>query len=57
MQISVISDCFDNKSVTGMIDACVAQGVTAVELGTGNFSSAPHCNLQELLHDAGQRRR
>ena len=57
MQISVISDCFDDKSVTGMIDACVAQGVTAVELGTGNFSSAPHCNLQELLHDAGQRRR
>ncbi|MCX6015379.1 MAG: sugar phosphate isomerase/epimerase [Chloroflexales bacterium] len=57
MQLSVISDCYDNKSVSGMLDACVVQQVDAVELGTGNFSSAPHCNLSELLNDAGSRRR
>ena len=57
MQISIISDCFDTPSVSEMLDACVAHNVDAVELGTGNFSSAPHCNLRELLHDAGQRKR
>lgn len=57
MQISIISDCLEHTSISGMLDACVTHNIEAVELGTGNFSAAPHCNLHELLHDAGQRKR
>lgn len=32
-----------------MLDFCVAQGVFAVEIGTGNWSSAPHIDLDRVL--------
>jgi sugar phosphate isomerase/epimerase len=31
-------------------------GIQAVEIGTGNFSPAPHCDLDRLLHAADARR-
>ena len=32
-----------------MLDFCVEQGVSAVEIGTGNWSSAPHMDLDAML--------
>jgi sugar phosphate isomerase/epimerase len=34
------------------LDWVAAQGIEAVEIGTGNFSTGPHCNLESLVNDA-----
>jgi sugar phosphate isomerase/epimerase len=38
-----------------VLDWAVAQGIEAVEIGTGGFSKAPHCNLRQLLDDGATR--
>ena len=44
-----IKTCTLDMPYTEMLDFCVEQGVGAVEIGTGNWSGAPHCDLDELL--------
>lgn len=44
-------------ALCGMLDFCVAQGVQAVEIGTGNWSGAPHIDLDELLGSETARQR
>jgi sugar phosphate isomerase/epimerase len=47
--IALYSDSLSELTFEAMLDWCAAHGVEAVELGTGNFSSAPHCSLVHLL--------
>ena len=42
---------------TDMLDFCVGQGVSAVEIGTGNWSGAPHIDLDALLSSETERTR
>ena len=44
-----IKTCTLDMPFAAMLDFCVAQGVQAVEIGTGNWSGAPHIDLDELL--------
>lgn len=37
------------------LDFCAAQGTTMLEVGTGNWSSAPHIDLDTMLSDKGAR--
>lgn len=57
MRIGVFTDSTLHLSFAESLRRYEAWGITAVELGTGNFSPAPHLDLQELLHDAAARRR
>ena len=34
-----------------MLDFCVEQKIAAIEIGTGNWSGAPHCDLNLLVSD------
>jgi sugar phosphate isomerase/epimerase len=40
-----------------MLDFCVQQGVSAVEIGTGNWSGAPHIDLEEVVASESARTR
>ena len=51
-----IKTCTLDMPYTDMLDFCVEQGVSAVEIGTGNWSGAPHIDLDALVSDAGKRR-
>ncbi len=44
-----IKTCTLDMPYTEMLDFCAAQGVDAVEIGTGNWSAAPHMDLDLLL--------
>ncbi len=56
MQIGLVTDSLGKLSLPEMLDWCAAGEIDAVELGTGNFSSAPHCDLGALLGSAAERR-
>ncbi|MCH7588019.1 MAG: sugar phosphate isomerase/epimerase [Chloroflexi bacterium] len=49
MKIGLYSDALSNLNFEQALDWAVAEGIETVEIGTGNFSPAPHCNLDELL--------
>lgn len=57
MRIGVFTDSTLHLSLSESLDRYVRWGITAVELGTGNFSPAPHLRLDEMLADAGARQR
>lgn len=44
-----IKTCTLNMPYTEMLDFCVEQNVHSLEIGTGNWSGAPHCDLDGLL--------
>ena len=52
-----IKTCTLDMPFAAMLDFCVAQGVQAVEIGTGNWSGAPHIDLEELLGSETARQR
>ena len=52
-----IKTCTLDMPFAAMLDFCVAQGVQAVEIGTGNWSGAPHIDLDELLGSETARQR
>ena len=52
-----IKTCTLDMPFAAMLDFCVAQGVQAVEIGTGNWSGAPHIDLDELLGSKTARER
>jgi len=44
MQIGLVTDSLRDLSFESMLDWCAAHQIETIELGTGNFSPAPHCN-------------
>lgn len=50
-----IKTCTLNMPYTEMLDFCVAQGIKAVEIGTGNWSAAPHADLDMLVSSEAAR--
>lgn len=57
MRIGLIMDGLSEVSLSEALDTAAAVGVEVVELPTGNWSSAPHIDLAELMSDASARKR
>lgn len=49
MRLSYIPDSLGYMKLDDMLDTVHALGVDAIELTTGNWSKAPHINLEELV--------
>lgn len=49
MKIGIVSDCLGSKSFEELLKTCKKLGIEQVELGCGNWSSAPHVDLDGLL--------
>ena len=56
MKTGLVTDVLVDQNFTEMLDTCVELGIETVELGCGNWSKAPHLDLDLLLKDAGKRR-
>ncbi|MBL8154504.1 MAG: sugar phosphate isomerase/epimerase [Anaerolineae bacterium] len=57
MKIGLYTDSLPDLGFEAVLDWAAEQGLDAVEIGTGNFSSAPHCNLTELAANSDARAR
>jgi sugar phosphate isomerase/epimerase len=55
MKIGLYTDSLQDLEFTAALDWIAARGIEAVEIGTGNFSPAPHCEIDRLLDDANAR--
>jgi sugar phosphate isomerase/epimerase len=51
MKLGLYSDSLGFLPFEEMLDWLVENGFEAVEIGTGNFSTAPHCDLVRLITD------
>lgn len=47
-----IKTCTLDMPYEEMLDFCVSQKIAAIEIGTGNWSGAPHCDLDLLGQSA-----
>lgn len=56
MEIGLFTDGLAHKTFEAALETASALGIQALEIGTGNFSPAPHCDLDLLLHDVSARR-
>ena len=56
MKIGLFSDGLPDLPFTDFLDWSVDHGIEAVEIGTGGFSSSPHCDLDGMLTDEGARK-
>ncbi len=52
MNIGMVSDSLGQLTLPAMLDAAKSLGVEGVEVNTGNWSSAPHLAMSDLLKDA-----
>ncbi len=52
MNIGMVSDSLGHLTLPAMLDAAKSLGVEGVEVNTGNWSSAPHLAMSDLLKDA-----
>jgi sugar phosphate isomerase/epimerase len=55
MKIGLFTDGLAHLGFEAACDAAVRLGLQAVEIGTGNFSPAPHCRLDQLVESATAR--
>ena len=55
MRIGLFTDSLDDLSFEEALDWVAQHEIEAVEIGTGNFSDAPHCDLEVLHQDASAR--
>jgi sugar phosphate isomerase/epimerase len=55
MKIGLFTDSLDDLGFEDALDWCATHGIEAVEIGTGNFSSSPHCDLDVLVDDKAAR--
>ncbi len=55
MKIGLYTDSLQDLPFEAALDWAVEHQLDAVEIGTGNFSSARHCNLDELVTSANAR--
>lgn len=51
MKIGLYTDSLQDLAFDEALDWIAAHGVQAVEIGTGNFSRAPHCQVDRLAGD------
>jgi len=51
MKLGIFTDGLLQLSFEPALDKIAELGIQAVEIGTGNFSPAPHCELPKLLRD------
>ncbi len=56
MKIGMVSDSLAQLPFEAMLDAARDLGVEGIEVNTGNWSSAPHLDLEGMLKDASARR-
>jgi sugar phosphate isomerase/epimerase len=56
MKIGLFTDGFMDLSFEEALDATARLGIQMIEIGTGNFSPAPHCHLSALLESETSRR-
>ena len=52
-----VKTCTLELPYTEMLDFCVSQNISALEIGTGNWSGAPHIDLEGLLESETARQR
>ncbi|MBX9955917.1 sugar phosphate isomerase/epimerase [Peribacillus simplex] len=57
MKVGLVTDILDYMPFEEMLDTCVDQGIETLELGYGNWSKAPHLDLDGLLGSAAKRKR
>lgn len=55
MKIGLFTDSLKDLPFADALDWIAARGIEAVEIATGNFSSAPHCDVNQLLNDPNAR--
>ncbi len=55
MKIGLVSDCLANQSFEELLKTCKALQIEQLELGVGNWSSAPHVDLDGLLESETKR--
>ena len=56
MRIGLFTDSLGDLSFEQALDWAVEHGLEAVEIGTGNFSPAPHCDLETLISQSQARK-
>jgi sugar phosphate isomerase/epimerase len=56
MKLGVFNPLFQGLSFEDMLDRVVAEGLEAVEIGTGNYPGNAHCDPAGLLQDDEKRR-
>jgi sugar phosphate isomerase/epimerase len=57
MKLGLVTDVLRDLAFELALDWIAAQGIEAVEIATGNFSPAPHCDLEALSASADARQR
>ena len=57
MKIGVLTAPFKQMSFEDMLDSVAGAGIEMVELGTGNYGGAPHCDVDALLGSERARER
>src|SRR5689334_20122803 len=55
MRIGVFTALFQDLPFEAALDKAVAAGVSAVEIGTGNYPGNPHCPVDELIESQAKR--
>lgn len=55
MKIGLLTDSLSAMPRTEVFDLAAENGIETIELGMGNWSSAPHADLPALLSDASER--
>lgn len=55
MKIGLVSDCLGTLSFEELLQSCQALGIEQIELGVGNWSSAPHVDMDSLLQSETRR--
>jgi sugar phosphate isomerase/epimerase len=55
MKLGFVSDSLGGMSFTDMLDNAQRMGVSGVEINTCGWSTAPHCDMQQLLSSATAR--
>lgn len=56
MKLGLVTDCLAGKTLEEAAQICGSLGLEQVELGCGNWSPAPHIDLDALVADGGKRR-
>lgn len=55
MKIGMVTDSLGELTFDALLDAAAGLGLDCIELATGNWSTAPHTDLDGLLADAAER--
>lgn len=55
MEIGLITDSLGGMPLSDVLDFAEAGGLSSIEISTGNWSTAPHCDLPNLVVSAAAR--